>query len=293
MNRWILFAAVLAAEPLLGAESPQGKSERASLPKILGEAAPPAARSSTSGGAGKTPKYEPPPFSVTLPSRAEPLTQAIMELPKKWMEEWFPKEALVYVEKFPSEKIRGVYTFAQGKLNGPAAVLHEDGSLAMVATYATNDRDGPLRRWDTDKHRLLYADYRRDKKHGLVCLFREDRPWFIQECDSGDVSAEYLVKSREEKGEALTRDQLRPDDLREMVSARTKLAQLESQLEQRESELKKALREWFVEKDKEIKRQRVARQSAARRDEQRKREDAAQRNLQILWRSALRTATGR
>jgi len=295
MNRWILLAAVLAVEPLLAADSPLGKTERGGLPKIFGGATSPASRPSTSrtsGKAGKAPKYVPPPFTVTLPSGAE-LTQALMELPEKWMDTLFPKDAPVYVEKFLNDKIRGGYTFNQGKLNGPTAVLHEDGSLAMLASYAMSDRDGPLRRWDENQHRLLYVDYKRDRKHGLVCLFREDRPWFIQECDSGDVSAEYLVKWNEGKGEALPRDRLGPDDLREMISARTKLAQLESELEKSESDLKKSLREWFVEKDREMKRQRVARQSAARRDEQRKREDAAQRNLQLLLRKSLRAATGR
>jgi hypothetical protein len=288
MNRWILLAVVLAVEPLLGAESSTGKSNRTSASKIFGGASSAAKPS----GSGKAPKYEPLPFTITLPSGTE-LTQALMVLPEKWMDTLFPQEALVYVEKFPSDKVRGGYTFSQGKLNGPSAVLYEDGSLAMLANYEMSEREGPLRHWDEEKRRLLYADYKHDKKHGLVCLFHEDWPWFIQECDTGNVSAEYLVKWNEGKAEVLARDRLQPDDLREMVTARTTLTKLESQLAKSESELKKSLRDWFQEKDKEIKRQRVTRQSAARRDEQRKKEDAAQKSLQLRLRSALRASTGR
>jgi len=290
MNRWILFAAVFAVQPGWAAEFPRGKADRGGLPKILGEASRPAGRPGTSGSKRQTSKYAPPPFTVKLPSGTE-LTQTLMELPKNWMENLFPKDAPVYVEKSPSDKVRGVYTFTQGKLNGPAAVVYEDGGLSMLASYVMSDRDGMLRRWEENKHRLLYADYKRGKKHGLVCLFREDLPWFIQEYDAADVATEYLVKWKEGTAEALSRNRLQADDLRELISARTKLTEMENQLEKSESDVRKSLREWFIEKEKEARKKRVAKQSAARRDEQRNREDAAQRNMQTLLRSTLR-ATG-
>lgn len=292
MKRWILVAALLAVQPVLGSESRPGKSDRGGLPKIFGEASRPSSSSRTSSKSRKEPKYEPPPFTLTLPSGTE-LTQARMDISKNELEKLFPKDASLYLEKFAGDKVRGIYTYSQGRLDGPAAVLHEDESLAMLASYAMSSRDGTLRRWETDKRRLLYADYKRDKKEGLVCLFREDLPWFIQECDGGDVKAEYLVRWHESKPEVLSRSLLQGDDLREIISARTKLAELESQMERSESELKKTLREWYVDKEREIRKQKVVKKSAARRDEQRQREEAAQRNVQILLRNAIRGVTGR
>jgi hypothetical protein len=213
-----------------------------------------------------------------------------MELPKDWTKKLFPKDDMVYAQKYPSDNVQGAYTFSQAKLNGPAAALYEDGGLSTLANYAMSDRDGPLRRWEASKKRLLYAEYKHDKKHGTVCLFREDLPWFIQNYDMGEVTAEYLVKWKDGAAEAIAREKLAAEDLRETAEARARLMQLEAELERNEADVKKALREWFWEKDKEIKQKRVAKQSGARRDEQRKKQQQAQKNVQVYWRNALRSA---
>lgn len=251
----------------------------------------PASRPADSKTAAKPAKYAPPPFEVKLPSDRQ-LTQALMELPRDWTKTLFPKDEVVYARKYTSGNVQGVYTFAQAKLNGPAAILYEDGGLSTLASYAMSDRDGPLRRWETDKKRLLYAEYKRDKKHGAVCLFREDLPWFVQEYDMGEVKAEYLVKWKDGAAEATARDRLAPEDLRETAAARSRLADLETALERTEDDVKKSLREWYWEKDKETKQKRVAKQAGARRDDQRKKQQQSQKNVQAYWRNALRSAAG-
>jgi len=105
-----------------------------------------------------------------------------------------------------------------------------------------------------------------------------------------DLTAEYLVRWKEGASEVIPRAKLTSDDLRETAEARTKLTALEAELERNEAEVKKALREWFREKDKEIKQKRVAKQSTVRHEEQRKKQQAAQKNLQERARNALRSS---
>ena len=207
-----------------GEEGGEGKLEKICSGSPA-EASKPAGRSSTSGSTAKPSKYTPPPFKVTLPSDKE-LTQALMELPENWIKKLFPNDDLVYAEKYPSDKVQGVYAFYQGKLNGPAARLYESGGMSALANYAMSDRDGTVRLWEENKHRLLYAEYKRDKKHGTVCLFRDDLPWFIQEYDMDDLTAEYLVRWKEGTSEAIPRAKLASEDLRETAAARTKLTEL-------------------------------------------------------------------
>jgi antitoxin component YwqK of YwqJK toxin-antitoxin module len=290
MKRFILLiVAGLAVDLASTASACRG----AELPSIFSgtpsKSSRPANRPAESKSAAKPAKYSPPPFEVKLPSDRA-LTQALMNLPPDWTKKLFPQDELVYARKYPSDKVQGAYTFSQAKLNGPAAVLYEDGGLSMLANYAMSDREGPLRRWEENKKRLLYAEYKRDKKHGAVCLFREDLPWFVQDYDMGEVTAEYLVKWKDGAAEAVPREKLASDDLRETATARTRLTELEANLERNEAEVKKALREWFWEKDKEIKQKRVAKQSGARRDEQRKKQQQGQKNVQAYWRNALRSA---
>jgi len=292
--RGLLFlaAALFGSQAALAAES----LEKGVLPKILGapaKAAKPSEPAGTAKSTTKPSKYTPPRFKVALPSGKE-LSQAVMELPKDWTKSLFPNDDLVYVAKYPSDKVQGVHTFYQGKLNGPAATLYEDGGLAALVNYSMSDRDGTIRLWEENKRRLLYAETKRGKMHGAVCLFRDDLPWFVQEYDMGDLTAEYLVKWKDGTSEVLPRDKLTSDDLRETAAARTRLTELEAEMDRNEARVKKALREWFQEKDKEVKQKRVAKQSSTRREEQRKKQQTAQKNFQkrgeSAWRNALRAA---
>jgi hypothetical protein len=322
MRTTLVILAALAVHAGLAAEPSQDNApESKSMPRIFSDTPSPSSRSSTSGtpssrsstsgtsarrsstpasrptssrATGKPAKYVPPPFTVTLPSGTE-LTQTLMEPPRNWIDRMFPDDDQVYVEKFTDGKIRGVYCYAQGKLNGGAVTLYADGGVSTLANYEMSQREGPLRRWEESKKRLLYAEYKRDKQTGLICLFRDDLPWFVQEYDRSDVPTEYLVKWSGGKGEAIPHNRLPPEDLRETAAARDKIRDLESELQRSEDGLKQALRDLMREKIKEARRKRAAKPTSARKEELHKKQPAAQKpphkNEKNPWRVALR-ATG-
>ena len=304
MRASLVVLAALAVQAGLAAEASEEPAEPKSTPRIFSDTPPPASRSSTSRTpasrpspprtTGKPPKYVPPPFAVTLPSGTE-LTQALMEPPRNWIDRMFPDDDQVYVEKFTDGKIRGVYCYAQGKLHGGAVTLYADGGVSTLASYDMSEREGPVRRWEENKKRLLYADYKGDKPTGLVCLFRDDLPWFVQEYDRSDVPTEYLVKWSGGTAEAIPHNRLPPEDLRETAAARDKIQELQASLERSENALKRTVRDLARDKIKDARQKRVAKSSTARREELHKKQPTAkrapQKNDKIPWRVALR-ATG-
>ena len=277
-----------------GTPSPATRSSTSSTPASRSStSSTPASRSSSSRSTGKPAKYVPPPFAVTLPSGTE-LTQSLMEPPHNWIDRMFPDDDQVYVEKFTDGKIRGVYCYTLGKLNGGAVTLYADGGVSTLANYATNEREGPVRLWEESKKRLLYADYKGDKPTGLVCLFRDDLPWFVQEYDRSDVPTEYLVKWSGGKAEAIPHNRLPPEDLRQTAAARDKIRELESDLQQSDEGLKQALRDLMRDKIKAARLKRAAKPTSARREELHKKQPTAtkppQKNDKNPWRVALRAS---
>ncbi len=314
MRTTLVILAALAMQAGLAAEPSEDSGEPKSTPRIFSETPPAASRSSTSGTpagrssksgtsasrsgpprtTGKPPKYVPPPFAVTLPSGTE-LTQTLMEPPHNWIDRMFPDDDQVYVEKFTDGKIRGVYCQTQFKLNGGAVTLYAEGGVSTLANYEMSEREGPVRRWEESRKRLFYAEYKQGKQTGLICLFRDDLPWFVQEYDRSDVPTEYLVKWSDGKGEAIPHDRLPPEDLRETAAARDKIRDLESELARSEEGLKQALRDLMRDKIKEARKKRAAKPTSTRKEELHKKQPAAQKppqkNDKNPWRVALR-ATG-
>ena len=233
-------------------------------------------------------------FTVTLPSGTE-LTQSLMDPPANWIDRMFPDDDQVYVEKFTDGKFRGIYNHIPGKLHGGAVTLYNEGSVSTLANYSMNERDGPVRRWQESRERLFYADYKADKPSGLVCLFRDDRPWFVQEYDRSDVPTEYLVKWNGDAAEAIPHNRLPPEDLRETAAARDKIREIEAALTRAEEDLKQVLRDKAREKIKEARQKRSSKSATARRDEMRKKQPTAamkppQKNDKTPWRVALRAS---
>jgi hypothetical protein len=149
------------------------------------------------------------------------------------------------------------------------------------------ERDGPVRLWERGGKRLLYAEYTRKRKAGLVCLFRDGVPWLIQEWDKGSVLGQYLVKFKEGVPEAVPDVKLSPEEAKEALTAQQKLVDLEAEIKTGEADVKKAIREV----DKRIKQELVAEAASARRARQRDRQAAnqaaASAKAASFWRGVL------
>ena len=185
--------------------------------------------------------YQPlPTTAVKLPSGFA-LNDAVLEIPHDWLDRFFPSMDNVYANKYPNGKIQAIFHFGQqGKLDGHAATLYETGELQTLGSYTANSLDGPLRVWEKNKQRLLYAEYKRGKKQGVSCLFRDGLPWFVQDCDKDQVKSRYLVKFtgvtpvvRPDKG-------LSDPEKKELESAEQKLAELEEQMAEDQKTVRKS-----------------------------------------------------
>ena len=183
-----------------------------------------------------------------------------MYLPADWVEKYFPRGANVSVGKYPNDKVQSICSYYQTKLDGAAATLYENGKLCTLANYHMAARDGWIRVWNENMERLYFAEYKRGKKHGLTCLFRDDLPWYVQQYEKGDLVGAYLVTQKSNPLEAIREQDLTPDGAKECALARNKSSELESQMDQGEVKLKKSVREWFLEADKDIKQARAAAQ---------------------------------
>jgi hypothetical protein len=230
---------------------------------------------------------------IELPSGGV-LTETMLTVPQSWQRMMFPDDASVYTPKYPNDEIRGVYTFETGKLDGWAAGLHQSGQLRFLGKYHESLRDGLLRRWDVNKQRLLYAEYARGNKNGLVCLFRDGMPWLIEEWKSGRMGGQYLVKWSEGSPSVVPRAALQGDDAKEFASAQKRLYELEAAIDREETELKQELREWYREEEQSARWAKAAKMSVKRQQAMSKRirargaaGAAAARNA---WQGALRRA---
>lgn len=206
------------------------------------------------------PAHVPSSFSIKLPSGLE-FSSMAMELPADWVSKRFPRSANVCVGKYLNGKTRNICGYYNTKLHGACAVLFEDGHLDTLADYHMGSRDGWVRLWNEDAERLYFGEYKRGTKHGLTCVFRNDLPWYIQEYDKGNLACVYLVIQKSGSFEAIREKDFTPEHARECALARDRLADLESQVDQREANVKKSVREWFLEVDRDIKQERAAAQS--------------------------------
>jgi len=212
----------------------------------------------------------------------------MVDAPRRWLDTMFPDKVPVFVLRYPNGEVQGVYVFERGKLNGPAAGLHESGGLCVLANYRESDRDGPLRSWDEQKQRHVYAQYTKGRKNGLVCLFRHDLPWLAQEWKANQLVAEYLVKPAVQGLNPVLAGTLDAEDAKELARAHAQLAETEAEMKKGEVELKKALRE----EEKDVRRQRAAITGVRKRQSMLGRANAkgAARGASIgnMWKSALR-----
>jgi hypothetical protein len=116
----------------------------------------------------------------------------------------------------------------------------------LVTSYSKGLVDGCVKLWDQDGKQVLYAEYQRGKKHGVLCFSQNGVPWLIQECDKGQPQDEYLVKWTENGPHVLSMAERTDDDNEEMSKASQQLADLERKMKNNEKELKKKLANWVA-----------------------------------------------
>jgi hypothetical protein len=145
----------------------------------------------------------------------------------------------------------------------------------------------------TDKgERLLYAEYATGNKNGLLCLFREQLPWFVQEWQEGVFKEEYLVMYVDKAPKALPSAKFAEADVADCDSAREQLGAVERRLGRDEDELKRNVASWSRKMDRLPKQSKVPPPSpSAKRGtvvpSNEDRERARAQDLERQWRAAL------
>jgi S1-C subfamily serine protease len=230
--------------------------------------------------------------NITLPSVAK-LTEAMLEIPKQWQDKLFPKEAIVFIARYSNDTLQGVFTLSNAKLDGWAAMLYEDGHLQTLASYKEAKLHGPLRQWQENGERLLYAYYGSNNKHGLVCFFQNGTPWLIQECDKGQIQSQYLVKWTKDLARAVPAEQLAGDEIAEMAKACRKLDALEEKMKRNEPILKRQLRDWFVDERDKARREQFKESAPDRKRDQSERIQGHNAQKRAAWESNWRNTLER
>ncbi len=87
---------------------------------------------------------------------------------------------------------------------------------------------------------LLYSKYNDGKKHGVTCLFKDGKPWLIQEWDKGTLQNETVLVR---KGS----DYVAVDDAAQLAEAQKKLSAVETEVAETDKDVKTNLRKWFAD----------------------------------------------
>ena len=121
------------------------------------------------------------------------ISEVSLKLSETWQSDHFPSGAPVVVAQYPNRTVNAILSLKQGRLSGPAVTLYEDGHLASVSSYETGELHGDFRQWNENRRREFFAQYAHGKREGVSCLFREGRPWLIQDWKKDEAESQYLV----------------------------------------------------------------------------------------------------
>ncbi len=141
--------------------------------------------------------------------------------------------------KYPNGNVSTMASETQGVIDGQLLSAYETGEPATLAMYSGGLRQGNLLAWDEQGNRVLYAQYFKDKPHGLVCLFVKDRLRLVQEADRGRIVAQHVFEGSSIAKSYAPGD--KADKRLEAVSA--ELTKVVNDLHEREVKAKKAFRE--------------------------------------------------
>lgn len=109
----------------------------------------------------------------------------------------FPPKQDVFSLEFNSGKPWATAAHQQGKLHGATIALYETGELATVAGYLDAERHGNVLTWSATGEKSLFAQYQKGRLHGLLCRFKNDSLWLVQEYRSGQLESSHLVENDE------------------------------------------------------------------------------------------------
>ncbi|MCE5267965.1 MAG: hypothetical protein LLG00_08775 [Planctomycetaceae bacterium] len=211
------------------------------------------------------------PVALKLPSGVA-LTEVKLEMPHNWEDKLYPEGLSIYRAEYPGGSVRALVTISEaaknkGKFHGWVATLHANGGLQTLAQYKDGELDGPRKRWAEDGTRLFYAEYKRGKKDGVLCLFQKGRPRWIEEWKWQSQKApqnEYLVKVASDGFRLVPANQATSDEKEEMQKARQEAFDAQRDLTTSEMQLKQETRKKFAEELERRKHKELTKQAPAR-----------------------------
>ncbi|MEX2121842.1 MAG: trypsin-like peptidase domain-containing protein [Pirellulales bacterium] len=201
-----------------------------------------------------------------------------------------------FMQLYPNGETGGLFGYQKGLLHGPSVTSYLNKQPMIVAFYEEARRDGPLRIWNEEGRVVFYAQYKRGRPDGLMCLFRRGLPWLVQEHVLGTLKARYLVDfSTGQAAVSLVGVALGAADGDELQAGLAQLAALEERMVEGENLLKRELLQWYRDEDKLLKQDRVSQLAPAKRLERAKRRSARaaanDARMRELWRMALAIGT--
>jgi antitoxin component YwqK of YwqJK toxin-antitoxin module len=174
----------------------------------------------------------------------EPVKLPAFEIQPKW-QQWFPAGKPFFAEKYPEGGLQGMHLRTQSRLDGASVTLHSNGKLKSLGYYPAGTRQGTFRLWDDEGSMAFYGQFKDGKPQGLLCLFKEDKPHFVQHWDGGKVADESLVA-------ASGTSYVKTNDSTEMEKARGEMDKTLSQLDKDDNDLRGRLRDWAANQSKAI-----------------------------------------
>ncbi|MEN6449922.1 MAG: hypothetical protein ABFC96_05460 [Thermoguttaceae bacterium] len=229
--------------------------------------------------------------NLSLPSGAR-LTEAQLLVPGDWRQALFSDRRAVHNAEYPNKSIRGLVTLSdsaksKGKVHGWVAALHENGRLQTLSHYREGELDGVRQHWNEDGKRLFYAEYKRGRKDGVLCLFRQGMPWRIEEWTSREQKkpvTEYLVMRISEGVRLVPRSEWNNDDLAQMEKEKRESMAVVAQLVAIEVQLKGEIKKRYAAALERQRREEVTKQSAdrLRRQLERSRQHALEREAGFI-----------
>lgn len=189
---------------------------------------------------------------VTLPSGAV-ITASMLNLTKHEWDQAFPRDAPKYSDRFNDGELAVVVCHQEGRLQGGAASFYESARPKAFVVYDNSKRERALRIWNDEGKLVLYAEFRADRKDGLLCFLIDGKPAIIQEHEKGVPRSEYLVEFDNDEIHLVEADAATADESRKsrLSEAREQLAALETELVENERSLKQMVRKAYDDEKRE------------------------------------------
>ena len=175
-------------------------------------------------------------LAASLAAAADAVKLPSFEIHPKWRE-WFPSDKPFFAEKTPEGGLAGMHVRYQSRLEGASVTLHDNGKLKSLAYYPGGSRQGSYRVWDEDGALLFFGQFKDGKPQGVLCMFTDDDPCFVQRWEAGAIASETLVTR---SGSTM----VSVNDPAALERARNEMVAMRKGIDREESALRVRLREW-------------------------------------------------